>query len=158
MLFQSWQYLLLLIVTVLLVSFVEHKTLKRVAVFVVSIFFYAYGAAWQTILFISVILLAYFFGRILDRRKQKPILIISLILLFLPLLLYKYVPFLLSLLPGDIAESYEQIFVLPIGISFYTFQAVSYIIDVYRCDYRSSRNFVGKLDSISKSCVGTSSR
>jgi len=142
MLFQSWQYLLLLIATVLFVSFVENKVIKRVAVLSFSIFFYAYGAAWQTVLFVLVILLAYFSGRILDRRKQKPVLIFSLTLLFLPLLLYKYVPFFLSLLPGNIAGSYKQIFVLPIGISFYTFQAVGYVIDVYRGKSRAERDLL----------------
>jgi D-alanyl-lipoteichoic acid acyltransferase DltB (MBOAT superfamily) len=68
--------------------------------------------------------------------------VISLIVLFLPLLLYKYVPFILSLIPLVDEQAYTNIFLLPIGISFYTFQAVGYVIDVYKNSYKAERNLL----------------
>lgn len=140
MLFQSWQYLLLLLTAVFCASFVKNKALKRVIVLILSIFFYAYGAAWQTVLFIAVILLAYLLGLALDKQKKTTVFIVGIIALLLPLLLYKYMPFLLSFVSRNTAENYKQIFVLPIGISFYTFQAIGYVIDVYRGKSKAEKN------------------
>ncbi len=142
MLFQSWQYLLLLVTTIVIVFLVKNKTLKRTAILLFSMFFYAYGAAWQTLLFAAVIIGAYAAGLVFERYKNKLVFALCLILLFLPLLLYKYVPFLLSMVPGADAEAYRHIFVLPIGISFYTFQAVGYVVDVYKGKNTAEKNLL----------------
>lgn len=132
MLFQSWQYLLLLLMTFFCISVIENTRFKQIVVLFFSLFFYAYGAAWQTILFAIVILAAYLAARFLEKNKNRICFILCLITLFLPLLLYKYVPFILSLIPQMDESAYTRVFVLPIGISFYSFQAVGYIVDVYR--------------------------
>ncbi len=142
MLFQSWQYLVLLITTILCVSFIKNATAKRIAILAFSLFFYAYGAAWQTVLFIAVIGLAYTSGRLLEKHKGKALFITCMVVLFLPLLLYKYVPFILSMIPGVDEQAFQNVFLLPIGISFYTFQAVGYVIDVYRGDYASEKDLL----------------
>ena len=142
MLFQSWQYLVLLITTILCVSFIKNTTAKKILVLAFSIFFYAYGALWQTILFVAVIGLAYLAGRMLDKSKNRALFIAWMVVLFLPLLFYKYVPFVLSMIPGVDEVAFQNAFLLPIGISFYTFQAVGYVIDVYRGDYSSERDLL----------------
>lgn len=142
MLFQSWQYLLLLIATLLCVTTIKNITVKRVCVLVSSIFFYAYGAKWQTILFLAVIFGAYVAGRLVEKNKNKFVFVSVLVALFLPLLLYKYVPFFLSLIPAIDEQAYTDIFLLPIGISFYTFQAVGYVIDVYKNSYKAERSLL----------------
>ncbi|MBR3988360.1 MAG: MBOAT family protein [Clostridia bacterium] len=142
MLFQSWQYLLLLIATLLCVATIKNATVKRVCILVSSIFFYAYGAAWQTILFLAVIFGAYVAGRLFEKNKSKILFAIILFILFLPLLLYKYVPFILSLIPLVNEQAYMDVFLLPIGISFYTFQAVGYVIDVYKSSYKAERSLL----------------
>ena len=142
MLFQSWQYLLLLIATILCVAAIKNSTVKRVLILVASMFFYTYGAHWQTVLFVAVILGAYVSGLILEKHKNKLVFTSILAILFLPLLLYKYVPFILSLIPAVDANAYTNVFLLPIGISFYTFQAVGYVIDVYKSSYKAERSLL----------------
>lgn len=142
MLFQSWQYLLLLVAAVFSVSVIENKEYKRIVILSFSMFFYAYGAALQTILFVLVIFAAYLAGLFLEKTKSRLSFIICLIILFLPLLLYKYIPFLLSLIPTVDEKAYTRIFVLPIGISFYTFQAVGYVIDVYRGKVKAEHSLI----------------
>ncbi len=142
MLFQSWQYLVLLVATIFCVLFVRNATVKRIAILAFSMFFYAYGGGWQTILFVAVIAMAYFAARLLEKYRSKPLFAVLLSVLFLPLLLYKYVPFILTLIPGVNAQAYSDVFLLPIGISFYTFQAAGYVIDVFRGRYKPERNFL----------------
>lgn len=111
-------------------------------VLALSLFFYAYGALWQTILFIIVIGLTYCAGRMLGKNKNKALFVLWMLVLFLPLLFYKYVPFILSMIPGVDEVAFQQAFLLPIGISFYTFQAVGYVIDVYRGDYEAEHDLL----------------
>ena len=142
MLFQTWEYLLLLTVSLLIVCFVKNIAVKKLAILSFSLFFYAYGGGWQVLLFAAVILLAYFLGRIFEKNKNKVLFAFSLILLFTPLLLYKYVPFILSDILSIDATGYIKVFVLPIGISFYTFQAAGYVIDVYKNKSCAEKNLI----------------
>lgn len=139
MLFQSWQYLALLLLAIAVVFFVKNNTAKRVAILALSLFFYAYGGQWQTLLFLAVIAGAYGAGILLDKNKNKPVFVLCIVVLFTPLLLYKYIPFILN----DVFSLNVQLnLVLPIGISFYSFQAVGYVIDVYRGQTKTERNFI----------------
>lgn len=142
MLFQSWQYFLLLSVTLLSVFCINNTRIKQVMILLFSLFFYAFGALWQTFLFVTVIIFTYFVGRIIYKKKRKSYFVVGLVILFLPLLLYKYVPLLLSLFPKANTDAYQQMFILPIGISFYTFQAVGYIIDVYKGKSQAERDII----------------
>ncbi len=142
MLFQSWQYLLLLIAAMIGMYFLKNATAKRVIIVALSLIFYAYGAEWQTVLFVAIITVAYAAGRCVEKTKNKLFFSLLLIGLFLPLLLYKYVPFLLTELFGEQAKAYTDVFLLPIGISFYTFQAAGYVIDVYRDSSKAEHNFL----------------
>ncbi len=142
MLFQSWQYLVLLLGAMATVSFFKNSLIKKVAILLLSIFFYSYGAGWQAILFLAVIAGAYFFGLLVERNKSKGLMGLFLIILFLPLLLYKYVPFVLEQILAIDTTVYTNIFLLPIGISFYTFQAAGYVIDVYRGTAKAERNII----------------
>ena len=142
MLFQTWEYLLLLTAAVAIISFMDNATAKKLIVLSMSFFFYAYGSGWQVLLFAAIILLAYMQGRLFAKKRSKLLLYISIIALFLPLFLYKYVPFILSDIMGIAAARYQNTFVLPIGISFYTFQAASYVIDVYRNKSCAERNLI----------------
>lgn len=142
MLFQSWEYLFLLILSMMSISLVRNKTFNKIAILITSVFFYAYGSGWQTILFLSVIFLAYIEGLIFSKSKNKFLFTVMLVSLFLPLFIYKYLPFLMTeFFKIDITNSFEN-FVLPIGISFYTFQAAGYIIDVYKNKEEAEKNLL----------------
>lgn len=140
MLFQTWQYLLLLLTAMVTVCLINNGLIKKIIILALSLFFYAYGAKWQTILFLVVIAGAYVSALLVEKNKSKLRFGLLIVLLFLPLLLYKYVPFVLSQLYPTGGAAYGAVFLLPIGISFYTFQAVGYVIDVYRGTVKAQRN------------------
>ena len=139
MLFQSFEYLLLLIFVLISIRFIPNLYIKKIIILIASLFFYAYGSHWQTFLFLGVIIATYIIAIIIEKYHNKAFFIVSLLLVFSPLFLYKYIPFLLSSL-CDI-DIYDK-FILPIGISFYTFQSVGYLIDVYQKKTSAVRNFL----------------
>ncbi|MBQ3592382.1 MAG: MBOAT family protein, partial [Clostridia bacterium] len=117
--------------------------LKNLVLLVFSMVFYAAGEPKYIFLMLGVIGMAYVLALGIDRiRKGRGILLtISIAVSLLPLLYYKYA--------GFFAENVNSLFgasvpvphlALPIGISFYTFQLISYIADVYRRRVPAQRN------------------
>ncbi|MGL5414489.1 MAG: MBOAT family O-acyltransferase [Clostridium sp.] len=105
-----------------------------------SLFFYSWGGInYLPLLLISVVM-NYFLGlginKNLDNKsKSKKVLILGIILNVLFLGIFKYTNFLVDNINGVFNLTIDvPIINLPIGISFYTFQAMSYVIDVYRKD------------------------
>lgn len=121
---------------------------KNIVLLVASLFFYAWGEPVYVILMILSILLNYFCGQDIcehsdDPRKARLSLIFAVTANLLILGFFKYYGFLLdtvnAILPTDIP--YREL-PLPIGISFYTFQAISYIMDVYRKNAQPQKNII----------------
>lgn len=107
---------------------------KNILLIITSLVFYAYGEPIAVVLMIASILFNYFFGRCMVSEKyKKPVLIISIIFNVGMLFVFKYLTYTLSLadsifgLPFSVPD-----IALPIGISFFTFQAMSYVIDSYK--------------------------
>ena len=131
MVFSSLPFLLLLLPVTLSLYYFVPRRLKNPLLLAASLAFYAYGGAWHTWILCGVILLSWGFALLLAREK-RPGIKRALLWTFLALVLgtlgyFKYSGFLariLGLAGPDIA--------LPIGISFFTFQAISYVADVYR--------------------------
>lgn len=74
---------------------------------------------------------------------RKSLLTLAIIIILMPLLYFKYTNFFLSTLNGVLSSNFAlKDIVLPIGISFFTFQAISYLVDVYRGRFRMSVNFL----------------
>ncbi len=127
MVFSSFDFLIKFLPAFLLVYYLCPAGYRNIVMFAFSIAFYAYGAL-KTPLYILLILVSVFFNYIAgiqlreNGKRRKLWLIIALLFNFGWLILFKYSYF-LHILPFQL--------VLPIGISFYTFQAVSYLADVY---------------------------
>lgn len=106
---------------------------KNFYLLILSLLFYTYGEGKNLLLMVSAIVIAYGAGRMMGSfpNHKKKVLGISVGLLLMQLFVFKYLGFvsrifsnLLSIQPVDI--------LMPIGISFFTFQAISYVVDVYR--------------------------
>lgn len=136
MLFSSMIFLWAFLPIVLIVYFISPKKLKNIILLLASLFFYAWGEPKYIILMISSIFLNYILGILIDKfKKRKKLLVIISIILNIGLLAYfKYLNFgveiINSFFKGAITDF--KAIALPIGISFYTFQILSYIIDLYR--------------------------
>ena len=148
MLFSSTTFLFAFLPMVLLCYYVVPRFLKNAVLLVFSLVFYAWGEPVYVFLMLGSIVVAYVTGLLCDREKFKSRLpLVSMILAIVwnmgLLLFFKYANFFinntnslfdLKITPLDIT--------LPIGISFYSFQTLSYVIDVYRGEVKPQRNFL----------------
>ena len=142
MLFSSITFLFLFLpVTVLIYYLVPQKT-KNLVLLIASLFFYAWGEPVYVVLMILSILLNFFCGKDIGEKRADPVrakrsLIFAVVMNVLILGFFKYYGLLMEtlnvLFPYEIP--YREL-ALPIGISFYTFQELSYLIDIYRGNAR----------------------
>ena len=120
---------------------------KNVVILVSSIFFYAWGEPKYVIIMIAMIFWAYISGYILDMcksDKQRKIYLILAVGVCLGFLGYfKYIDFFIDNFNKVTGLSVSLLNVaLPIGISFYTFQIISYMVDVYRGSANKQKNII----------------
>lgn len=136
MVFSSPVFLFIFLTAVyILYRIIPTMTAKNVLLLVFSIGFYTYGEPKAVVLMLISIVMNYFFGLAMEKRNdaRKPVLALGVTLNLLMLGIFKYAGFgakLLDSLPF-ISVPIPRI-ALPIGISFYTFQAMSYVIDAYK--------------------------
>lgn len=117
------------------------RKIQNVWLAAVSLFFYAWGEPYIVLLMAASIVMNYLFGLLVSgKRNRKTAKMWMAVMLFYNLavlFVFKYLTFVLGVFGID--TSGIQIS-LPIGISFYTFQAISYVIDVYRGDGEAQKN------------------
>jgi alginate O-acetyltransferase complex protein AlgI len=138
MVFSSLVFLFLFLPLVLISYHLLPHGLRNFHLLLVSLFFYAWGEGVYTALMVFSITANYFIGRTLAARSdasRKLLLALGIVVNLLPLLYFKYSPFFLNnlsaILPATSGETPWSVH-LPIGISFFTFQSISYLVDVYR--------------------------
>ena len=149
MLFSSNEFLFLFLPLSLLLYFITPIRARNLVLFTVSLIFYGWGEPLYVFLMVFAIISNYLFGFLIERQREnekrrKRLLVLSVAVNLATLGFFKYIdfiiinlahiPFLSGLSPLGIA--------LPIGISFYTFQSMSYVIDVYRGNVSVQRNLV----------------
>lgn len=147
MVFSSTVFLFLFLPITLLVSFVLSRKWQNYWLLAASLFFYAWGGVHYTLILVASLLLNYFAGLAMNKwqKHQKNILILGVGLNLALLVLFKYANFmidnlnyLLSLI--GVKALHNKPIVLPIGISFFTFQAISYLVDLYRNDAKVQKS------------------
>jgi len=151
MLFSSPVFLFLFLPVTLLLTALAPKKIRNYILLVASLLFYAWGGLYYMLIMLLSITINYIAGLRLGKhdmnpKKRKSILIVSIVLNLLILGVFKYTNFiveniniLLSFL--HITTLPQTTIRLPIGISFFTFQAMSYMIDVYRRETDVQRKF-----------------
>ncbi|MER2108118.1 MAG: MBOAT family O-acyltransferase [Solibacillus sp.] len=141
MVFSSLVFLFVFLPLVLLLYFIVPFKFKNIVLLVFSLFFYAWGEPVYIFLMLISIVVNYVLGIWVEKKRKLSILWIGIAINLLILGYYKYYGFLIELI-NDIFSTDLLIkeLALPIGISFYTFQAISYLVDVYRKDTAAQRN------------------
>ena len=150
MTFNSWEFLVFYPIVAAL-YFLLPKKLKWPMLLVASYYFYAFYQADLLFLIILTTAVSFFMSHLIERTesaaKKKLYLALTLTVCLGVLVFYKYFNFLGASVEGIITlfgkepPSLVLDLVLPVGISFYTFQTLSYVIDVYRGDIKTEKNF-----------------
>ena len=147
MLFSSIPFLFYFLPVVLLFYFAVPKQLKNAVLLLFSLIFYAWGEPKNVVLMLGAIILSYILGRLIERYagkwQSKMFLILSIGISLILLGYFKYMGFFMDNIKVWTGLSFVvPKIVLPIGISFYTFQIISYNIDVYNQTVPAQKNFI----------------
>ena len=145
MVFSSLLFLTLFLPLTMILYYLLPGRYKNILLLIVSLIFYAWGEPKHIILMLITTVYTWLLSLLLEKclnsgrtGAARIILILCLVFSLGTLFFYKYSGFVMRAL-GQTAFSAPA---LPIGISFYTFQSLSYVIDVYRGDVKAQRSWV----------------
>lgn len=147
MVFSSLLFLYVFLPIALFLYYISPEKIKNLTLFILSLIFYAWGEPIYVGIMLFSSVFDYFNGRLLNKFKEewkrKAVLILSVIVNIGLLFFFKYYNFVIDnlnyLFNLNISAS---TLTLPLGISFYTFQTLSYTIDVYRGEVEASNSFI----------------
>jgi len=147
MLFSSITFIYYFLPIVLGVYFIVPKKLKNIVLLLSSFIFYFWGEPQYSILMLFMTFIGYIGGRLLDKyrgtKKSKVFFISTLVLELGALGVFKYANFFVDTINKVFNSEIDIIqILLPIGISFYTFQILSYVIDLYNSKVEVQKNFI----------------
>ena len=148
MLFNSLEYLIFLPIVVIFYSLLPQK-LKNIFLLLASLTFYSFWNVKYTLLMVFSIFVTYITGLYIEKnrgqvKKMKLAVFLCFFINLGILFVFKYFNFFADLLNNFSGKDFNLAIdvLLPVGISFYTFQALGYTIDVYRKDIRAEENFI----------------
>ena len=148
MLFSSLTFLFLFLPVLLCLYFISKEKYRNYILLIASLLFYAWGEPKYIVLMIVSILVNYILAILIDRYRKRSflpkfILSVSIIFNLFFLFVFKYFDFVIGNINNIFNTSFKLYNLsLPIGISFYTFQVLSYVIDVYRKDVKVQKNIL----------------
>ena len=151
MVFSSITFMFLFLPLVFALHFMTPQKMRNLLLVIASLIFYAWGETGYVLIMIVSILLSYGFGIAIDSTRNTPLsrylLTTGIVLNVGMLAIFKYANFFLANI-NDLLHCFHRSPVqfekihLPIGISFFTFHALSYLIDVYRGNVSVQKNFL----------------
>ena len=145
MLFSSLSFLYYFLPAVLIVYFLVPERGKNPVLLLASLLFYSWGEPKYVALMMLTITLFYLCGLAMGRwpGRKRAFLVLSVALGAALLGIFKYADFIITTVNGILGSQLPLLrLALPVGISFYTFQCISYAADVYRGDARPQRNLI----------------
>lgn len=137
MVFSSVLFLYYFLPVVLILYFLAPQKLRNLVLLIGSLFFYFYGEPRYILVLIFSIIFNYYIGKLIEKLTnkniKKTVFISSIVINFGLLFYFKYFNFFIDNINNIFATNINPLnIVMPIGISFFTFQASSYVIDIYR--------------------------
>ena len=150
MIFSSLLFLFRFLPIVLLLYFVAPRRFRNGVLFISSLIFYAWGEPVYVVLMLFSTLVDFTHGWMITKareqgneRRAKHVLISAMVINLTLLGVFKYTDFLIESVNAIVGSSIPTVGLpLPIGISFYTFQTMSYSIDIYRGDAKLQKNII----------------
>jgi len=134
-------------VTLVLTFLFRRFRLRNTVLLLLSVFFYVFGEGELILVMFGSITVNYYFGRWIGRNKTKKPIAVAVTVNLIILIIYKYTGFIVEninvLLHAFTSFQFKPVHIkLPVGISFYTFHAISYLIDVYRGKNEPQKSYV----------------
>ncbi len=149
MLFSSVTFLIYFLPIAIIVYYIVPARFKNAVMLVESLFFYSWGEPIYIFLMLASILFNYISGRIISNLQSsgnkfiRQVLFLNVFVNLASLGFFKYADFAVQNVNAILGTNFSPLSLpLPLGISFYTFQAMSYIIDLYRGKVGVQKNFV----------------
>ncbi len=150
MLFSSVIFIFLFLPTVLLIYYAVPKKFKNLILFIFSVIFYTWGEWLIVLVMLASTVIDYTCGILIEKGRRKLGIVLSITANLSFLGFFKYMNFTFENFRAVLdffglhSQALENVpyIALPIGISFYTFQTMSYTIDVYRGKVKANRNFI----------------
>ncbi len=143
MLFTSISFLYYFLPIVIAIYFITPKKMRNFILLIASMIFYFYGEPKYIFLMLAEILIAYIGAILIDKYKKKSLLVVTISIHIGLLCVFKYTDFIISNINSVFGANISLLRIsLPIGISFYTFQILSYIIDVYKGKVGVQKSFL----------------
>lgn len=147
MVFSSIPFLYYFLPCALILYFVTPRKLKNTPLLITSLVFYGWGEPKYLLLMVASIIVGYVAGLLIEafsqKKVKKAVFVISTIIITGFLAVFKYADFFLESFKGITGLPVGLLnLALPVGISFYTFQILSYTIDVYRGQVPAQKNFI----------------
>ena len=148
MVFSSSVFLWIFLPLVYVINLILPKRFSNVFLLVASVLFYAWGEPVYVLLMLLTIVINWGVGialsKVSSEKSRKAILTAGVLADIFILGFFKYSDFIVNTINGVIRRQLltSPGVALPIGISFFTFQAISYCVDVYRNDTKASKNFI----------------
>lgn len=147
MIFSSIPFLYYFLPFTLVLYLVSPKCVKNASLLLASLVFYGWGEPKYLLLMVVSIISGYVFGILIEKSQSKKgarlYLVLSLIISLGILGFFKYADFFITNFNSVTGLSIPLLSIaLPVGISFYTFQILSYSVDVYRKDVAAQKNLI----------------
>ncbi|MEG0022374.1 MAG: MBOAT family O-acyltransferase [Bacilli bacterium] len=147
MLFSSISFIYYFLPFLLLIYFLVPFKFKNIILLIFSLLFYAYGEPKYIIILLLSCLINYLLGKMvyknLENKKSKLFLIIAISYNIVQLLYFKYTDFFIENINNIFSSDIPLLrVIMPIGISFFTFQVLSYVIDIYNKKVEPSKSFI----------------
>ena len=144
MVFSSIIFMFMFLPLFLVCYFIPKKIkIKNIVLLIFSLFFYAWGEPYYIFLMLFMIIINYFLVIKMDEKKSKKILVLLIIINLLSLFSFKYLNFFIDNANNIFNVNIKNIHLtLPIGISFYTFQILSYVVDAYKGKVKVQKSFI----------------
>ncbi|WP_148410864.1 MBOAT family O-acyltransferase [Murimonas intestini] len=150
MVFSSLLFMFRFLPAVLILYYLAPRKIRNLVLFAFSLFFYAWGEPKYVFLMLFSITMDYTVGRLISRAKEqqdmkkaKRFLMVSIFMNVGILAFFKYADFIIGSINGAFGTGIPLLGIpLPIGISFFTFQTMSYTIDVYKGATKAQRSWI----------------
>ena len=143
MVFSSLIFLYIFLPATLLVYYLLPRKGRNAVLFFFSLIFYAWGEPVYVLGILASVVVNYFFGIQLEKHRSRALLAVNIALNLGYLAFFKYTGFVIGTMNRLLGTDMTILKIaLPIGISFYTFQALSYTVDVYRGKVAAGKNIL----------------